>query len=270
LRRSRLTRHQTNLPPPSVKPILDALLPAIRDALPNNLVGIYLTGSLALGDFDPATSDVDVIVVTERQASEAEFAALAAVHDRIPPIGNAYGQEYEVFYIDRETMRHWAPGHRHLRAEPDAALHWEAQRANFVIERWVLRERGVTLLGPEPKTLIDAVSAPEMREAALSELNIRIDDWAGGQPMPAWLGHRGAQGFEVETVCRALYTLATGELCSKQQALDWAKAELPAEWRPLLEWAQQYKKDRTRDAIRVEEVVTFVRYAIERASMSAE
>lgn len=256
--------------PPEVTPLLDVLLALIREALPDNVVGVYLTGSLALGEFDPATSDVDILVVTERAASDAEFAALAAVHGRIPPVGNEFGQEYEVYYVDRETMRRWARGQRHLRAEPDAALHWETQRANFVIERWVVRERGVTLLGPDAKTLIDPVSAEEMREAARSEISIRIDDWAGGQPRPDWLGHRGAQGFEVETVCRALYTLATGELCSKPRAVAWAMRELPEEWHPLLGWSQRYKKDRTQDVSRIEEVVAFVRHAAGRASMSAE
>lgn len=175
-----------------------------------------------------------------------------------------------MYYIDRVTIRRWAVGQRHLRAETDASLHWEALRANSVIERWVVREHGITLLGRDPKTLIDPVSAEEMREAARSEINIRIDDWAGGQPMPAWLGHRGAQGYEVETVCRALYTIATGELCSKPRAVAWAMEALPAEWRPLIEWSQQYKKDRTQDASRLEEVAAFVRYAAERASMSAE
>ena len=264
-----MSRLPVNLPG-EVQPLIDALVPAIRDALADNLVGVYLTGSLALGGFDPKTSDIDVLVVTERPASDAEFAVLAAVHDRLPPVRNDFAQEYEVYYVDRGPILRWAPRQRHLRAEPDAALHWESQRANFVIERWVVRERGVTLFGPDPKTLIDPVSPEEMREAARSEINIRIDDWAGGQPLPGWLGHRGAQGFEVETVCRALYTIATGELCSKPGAFAWAMEALPAQWWTLLEWSQRYNKDRTQDGSRMEEVVAFVRFGSERASMSAE
>ena len=51
--------------PPEVTPLLDELVSGITDALGDNLVGVYLRGSLALGGFDPATSDVDVLVVTE-------------------------------------------------------------------------------------------------------------------------------------------------------------------------------------------------------------
>lgn len=60
------------------------LATSIRQAFGDNLAGIYLCGSLALGTFDPKTSDIDVLVVTERPISDTEFAALKALHERIP------------------------------------------------------------------------------------------------------------------------------------------------------------------------------------------
>jgi len=59
--------------PHEVASLLDESLPKIREALTNNFVGAYLTGSLALGCFDPKTSDVDILVVTERPVSNKEF-----------------------------------------------------------------------------------------------------------------------------------------------------------------------------------------------------
>jgi hypothetical protein len=46
-----------------------------------------------------------------------------------------------------------------------------------VLERWAVRERAVTLLGPDPKTLIDPVSRREIREAAAGELRRRLQRW---------------------------------------------------------------------------------------------
>jgi predicted nucleotidyltransferase len=43
----------------------------LKEVLRENLIGFYLTGSLAIGDFD-LTSDIDFIVVTERQLSNTE------------------------------------------------------------------------------------------------------------------------------------------------------------------------------------------------------
>jgi predicted nucleotidyltransferase len=145
--------------PPEVSPLLDALLSGVRDALGDNLLGFYLRGSLALGGFDAVTSDVDILVATERRVSDAEFDALAGLYARIPAGENQYGRSYEVSYVDRVSLRRFGPGERrHPTVGSDWAFQRAEHRANFVLERWVVRERGVALLGPDPKTLIDPIS----------------------------------------------------------------------------------------------------------------
>lgn len=257
------TAHPPDLPP-EVIPLLDELTAGIRDALGESIVGIYLRGSLALGGFDPATSDVDLLVVTERPVSEMEGEALTLLHNRIPPTNaDVAGRRYEVSYIDRVSIRSFGPSQRlHPRSGDEAPFEWYEHRDNFVLERWTVREHGVTLLGPDPKTLIDPVSDAEIRAAVASELRIRIDDWAESSgSAPGWLQHRGAQVFEVETVCRALHTLATGELRTKAEAVAWARDTLPAEWQPLLAWSQTCRGDLTQDETRIEEVRAFARWA---------
>jgi predicted nucleotidyltransferase len=250
--------------PPEVAPLIDELTAGIRAALGENIVGVYLRGSLALGGFDPATSDVDLLVVTERPVSEVEGEALEALHNRIPPTNaDGAGRRYEVSYIDRAAIRRFGPSQRlHPRSGDEAPFEWYEHRDNFVLERWTVRERGVTLLGPDPKTLIDLVSTEEIRAAVASELRIRIVDWAGSTgPAPGWLRHRGAQVFEVETVCRALHTLATGELRTKAEAIAWAREMLPSEWQPVIAWSQTYRGDLTHDETQIEEIRAFARWA---------
>lgn len=184
--------------PPEVAPLIEELTAGIRDALGENIVGVYLRGSLALGGFDPSTSDVDLLVVTERPVSEVEGEALEALHNRIPPTNaDGAGRRYEVSYIDRAAIRRFGPSQRlHPRSGDEAPFEWYAHRDNFVLERWTVRERGVTLLGPDPKTLIDLVSTEEIRAAVASELRIRIVDWAGSAgPAPVWLQHRRRPGI---------------------------------------------------------------------------
>ncbi|HEY8768507.1 MAG TPA: aminoglycoside adenylyltransferase domain-containing protein [Dehalococcoidia bacterium] len=248
--------------PPEVAPLIDALLAGFRDALGDNIVGVYLRGSLALGGFDPATSDVDLLVVTERQVSEAECGALAALHGRIPPThADVSGRRYEVSYIDKAAIKRFRPDERcHPRSGDDAPFEWYEHRQNWMLERWAVREHGVILVGPDPKTLIDPITPEEIREAVASELRIRVDDWASGEPTPVWLLHRGAQVFEVETVCRALHTLSTAELRTKAEAVAWAKQTLPAEWQPLIAWSQNCRGDLTRDTTRIEELRAFARW----------
>lgn len=64
----------TLLPP--VTEILNTLLASLQDSLGENLVGLYLRGSLALGDFIPETSDLDVLAIAETLVTETETASI--------------------------------------------------------------------------------------------------------------------------------------------------------------------------------------------------
>ncbi len=59
--------------PSQVSSLLDDLTTQFREILGRNLVGIYLYGSLTQAAFDPERSDIDCIVVTQRDLSDAEF-----------------------------------------------------------------------------------------------------------------------------------------------------------------------------------------------------
>jgi hypothetical protein len=48
------------------------------------VAGAYVLGSALLGGFDPATSDLDVVVVVERPLEEGEREELVAVLDELP------------------------------------------------------------------------------------------------------------------------------------------------------------------------------------------
>ncbi len=247
---------------PDVGAMLDALLSGIREALGPNLVGVYLRGSLALGDFDPSTSDIDFLAVTECPVSDAEFAALAEMHTRLTGLPNRYVRRLEGSYIDRVALRRFAPGQRrHPTVGVDWDFGWAEHRDNWVLERWAVRECAVSLLGPDPKDLIDPIPPDELREAVQGELAARLRGWAAEPIGPDWLLPRYYQAFEVETMCRALYTLAHGDLPSKPRAVAWALGALPVPWQSLVEQSQVWRADETADATTLPEVLRFVRWA---------
>jgi hypothetical protein len=63
---------------------LDELVARLRDRLGARLVGAWLFGSGALGDFDPARSDVDVQAVASERLEAHERLALAAALEDVP------------------------------------------------------------------------------------------------------------------------------------------------------------------------------------------
>ena len=52
------------------------------DALRDNSVGLYLLGSLAIGDFD-LTSDVDFVIVTQNELSDDEVDLVHSCHTEL-------------------------------------------------------------------------------------------------------------------------------------------------------------------------------------------
>lgn len=246
--------------PLAVAALLDALTPGIREALEENLVGVYLHGSLAMGDFDLATSDVDFFTITERPVSASEFAALSALHEALAQLPNPYGDQLEGTYVDRLAAQRYEPGRRFPTIARNGALEWSEHGANWMLERCAVRERGKTLLGPDPRTLIAPVSRDELRAATRE----RLRDWADFARRtddPEWGAHLGHKAYVVETMCRALCSLATGELQTKPQAVAWALAALPAPWPDLVARSQTWRGDPARDASLNAEIQRFVLWA---------
>ncbi len=52
-------------PYPDVNAVIHEILSGASAVLGNDLVGMYLTGSLAAGDFDPENSDIDLLYTLE-------------------------------------------------------------------------------------------------------------------------------------------------------------------------------------------------------------
>ena len=57
------------------------LMRQIRGALGERLAGLYLHGSMACGDFDPACSDLDLLAVLASDLTETEFQRLRRMHE---------------------------------------------------------------------------------------------------------------------------------------------------------------------------------------------
>jgi aminoglycoside adenylyltransferase-like protein len=245
---------------PEIAPLLSALTAGMRAALGENLVGVYLRGSLAMGGFDPATSDVDFFTVTERRVSLDEFTALAALHEALGRLPNPYGDQLEGTYIERSAAWRYEPGRCFPTIGRNEPLEWSARGANWMLERWAVREHGIRLLGPDPRTLIAPVSHDELRVAILD----RLRDWAdfANRPDdPEWRRHRGHKAYVVETMCRALCTLATGELPTKPRAVVWALVTLPTPWRDLVERSRAWRGDSAPDESLNAEIQRFVLWA---------
>jgi predicted nucleotidyltransferase len=247
--------------------LLDDLLGRWRAILGDKLVGVYLYGSLSLGDFDPGSSDVDFLVVTEGKVSDDEFEALRVMHDEVRESGLKYARKLEGSYIPRDALKKFDPENRW---HPTMGIDWDFQigphGANWIIEREIIREHGIVLSGPEPKSLIDPVPAAQLRGAVCNSLSgFWAENLTGEEP--EWLKPLEYQAFAVLTMCRALYALRVGGVTSKVKAAAWAMDNL-AMWRPLIEKALRWRHEPGEGDMT--EMLEFVRYTVEYASEVCE
>jgi hypothetical protein len=81
-----------------VDALLDCLGRHIRALLGAKLLGLYLTGSLVTGDFDPLVSDVDLLAVTSVGLSRRDVEGLAAMHAALAAQEPHWENRIEVAY----------------------------------------------------------------------------------------------------------------------------------------------------------------------------
>jgi hypothetical protein len=251
---------------PDVNAILHELLRNVQAILGTHFVGMYLEGSLTGDDFDQA-SDIDFIVVTDRAVSGDLFAALQAMHDRITAGDSPWATELEGSYIERHALRRHDPAHAmhpNIERGRNERLKMAHHDASWVIHRYLLRERGITLSGPPPHTLVDPVSPTDLRQAMSSML----PGWV--TPIlqnPDLIQARGYQSFIVLTLCRVLSTLHAGTVVSKRLAARWAQQSLGEPWASLIERALEGRQNPEGAAAPedIEQTLAFAHYTLDRS-----
>jgi hypothetical protein len=227
---------------PAVERILRTLLDRVRQVLGDQFVGMYVYGSLSSGDFDEASSDVDFLVVTRSELHAGQLSRLAAMHAEIKDSGAPFTGLLEGSYIPVGAMRRHDPANSH---HPSIGVDWEfgvrEHGWNWVLERDNILRSGYALTGPAPSALIDPVGPEELKTAVRKVL----DEFWARIGKPDWLELAAYQAFVILTMCRALYTLDTGEQATKPRAAQWAAGALGEPWRDHIEWALTHRHDFT-------------------------
>jgi hypothetical protein len=260
------TRHVT--PFPELSDLLADFAGRVQLILDTNLVGIYLTGSFALGGGD-AGSDCDFLVVTTRRVGGEHEHALRQLHEAIPDRPGYWAYNLEGSYApkaDLQTLaalgRQWLYVNRGGRE-----MQWSAH-CNTEDVRWVLRKRPLILEGADPHEFACEVPTSVLQERMRPQIENFLDDLLSWTTFEvSW-----TQRYAVEASCRMLYTLEHGEVISKRHALDWGTVAMPAEWRDLIDQVRQDRFVRWNDPPRpgsVERALAFIQFVQERANRRA-
>lgn len=248
-------------PLPDVNHVLHLLLQEVRKILGEQFVGMYLYGSLSSGDFDPETSDIDFLVVTSDELPEETISALESMHNATWATSLRRAGQLEGAYVPQEVIRRHDPGGPPCPTVNEGSFYRAPLGSDWIIQRHVVREYGVVVAGPDPKTLIDPVSPDEIRAAVKGVLK---EWWFPMLEDPSWLReHDNAyRAFAVITMCRVLHALAHGTIVSKPKAIQWARGQLDDRWITLIDQAVAASHHVPVDDL-LEETLAFIRFVQE-------
>jgi hypothetical protein len=252
-------------PDTALNDVLRELVTSVQAILVDNFIAAYLQGSFAVGDWD-IDSDVDFLIAVDHEVSEPDLAALQSMHARIYDQDSNWAKHLEGSYFPKELLRSADPSKSSLLYLDNTSRELiKSDHDNTRVVRWVTREYGIALAGPDAHQLIDPVTANELRE----EVRMTMRDWA--QQIfahPERMDNRWYQPFAVLSYCRMLHTLATGRIGSKPAGAWWALNELDSRWADLIKRARE---DRPNPSLKVREkadpidftlTLDFIKYAL--------
>ena len=243
--------------PQEVQATLDRIIAAFQSLLGENLVGLYLHGSLAMGCYNPRSSDIDFLAVVQEPLSvkakrqvihfllgdcrdvRAEMSIVLA-RDLV---NLAYETPFELHYSP-----YWAERLRREMADPAWEPWRDTRRVDTDLPAHVMMtvHRGRCLCGRPIAEVFH--SAP--REHFVRSL---LEDMIWGRERLDELSV-----YLVLNLCRFYCYLQTGTVASKTEGAAWAVQNLPAECRPTGEKAwTQYRGSPPAEPLTTQEVEAF-------------
>ncbi|WP_127485301.1 aminoglycoside adenylyltransferase domain-containing protein [Paenibacillus ehimensis] len=211
----------------SVPAVLDNIAGLFKEELNEELAGIYLHGSLAMGCFNPVKSDIDLLVVAKREltAETAKRIAkkLLAIDDGLP---NGGGIELSVvlesslneFVHPTPFEFHYSPLHRDKYRTDENYICGGREDPDLAAHLVVAYHRGIALYG---KPLHEVMQPIDKRFYVKSILH-DVED--------APQGILKATDYYVLNLCRVLYYLKEGVVSSKREGGEWGLKTLPSEY----------------------------------------
>ena len=230
-------RHRATMVDPRVRHVASTFLDAVDDEAPGLVEGLYLTGSVALGDFRLRESDVDFVAVVAARPDAASIAALSRAHARLRARWRRpYFDGIHVTWDDLER----GP----VACVPVPFAHdgrfGAAGRFELNPVTWhVLAHHGVAFRGPPARDLGVWTDRAVLASWTLDNLESYWRPWRHARSRllsPLGLATLGpwAPAWGVLGVSRLHYTLATGAITSKEGAGIYALHTFPGRWHRLV------------------------------------
>ncbi|MBG9735504.1 nucleotidyltransferase domain-containing protein [Paenibacillus alvei] len=209
------------------------------------LEGLYIYGSIALGDYSLALSDIDFIAITRARLHEEEISKLNDIHAQVnrfsarPNMNGIYITWDDIGKLPKDV----APFPYYCDGKMKQSGYFELNLVTW----YELKQHGIAILGPPVSELDIAFDM----DAFLNEMHENLNRyWArwirSSKPFYSIKGllllNRAQIAWGVLGVTRQWYTFRERAITSKAGAGEYALLHVPECWHPILQESINQRK----------------------------
>lgn len=216
-----------------INDLISTFVDSTKDILGENLVGVYLHGSLAMGCFNPQRSDIDLIIVVNKSLSDStkrEYMEMVVEHNAQVP---AKGIEMSVvlrsvckpFIYPTPYELHFSTGHLDWWKEnPDEYIReLKGKDKDLAAHFTIINNRGKCLYGLPIKEVFGEVPASNYMDSIWYDVEHAKKEI---KYFPMYL---------ILNLARVLAFKENGLVLSKKEGAEWALNKLPSEYHKLIQ-----------------------------------
>lgn len=232
-----------------------------REIFGDLLTGVYLHGSLAMGCFHPAKSDLDLLLVVEGDIPvETKLAFLEQAvkfNEEAPQKGlelSVVKRRYcKPFVYPTPYELHFSPAHleRWRRDPQEYAEHFHGTDKDLAAHAAIVNCYGVPLYGPAVSEVFGEVSKEDYADSIWYDVG-NAEEEILENPMYITLN-----------LCRALAYLREDLVLSKETGGTWGLANVPGEYQGLIETALRCYESEADMVLDVSLAQAFARYMVD-------
>jgi predicted nucleotidyltransferase len=200
---------------PEVKQFIENISADYQNIFCEDLVAIYVTGSLSTNSYVEGLSDIDLIVVVKEKITQSDLAVLRNWAKNLS-VNDPRAAILDISIVESKNVRFDLPEH------PDALEFWKGEfdyaknaLGNSPIVWDQIIKGGITVFGSKPQEIITTVPWGAIQTAIKDEV-LTIQ-----QRIDTHFEEIKFRYYVLSTLCRILYTTKNKSYVSKKEALVW-------------------------------------------------
>ncbi len=216
----------------------------LQRIIKNKFYGLYLYNSVAMGNFEPESSDIDFIVVLNDILVDEEIDDLSILHNKLID-KHVHGLKLDGMYLQQDMIGKMNNNIETYPYVKEGNLFKEGYFDINYITWWSLKEFEMAIDSPSIKDRLEEIEFKDIINTMRYNLN---QYWLPKLEDKEIFKEDMWVEFGVLTLSRIIYTLKEGGIISKKEACEFILKD-SAEWNDIVEEALAIRKLQPRSVI---------------------